>query len=219
MNASPIRCLISAGPTREFFDPVRYVSNPSSGKMGYALAQAALAHGWKVEIVSGPVCLEEPPRSIVYPVVTGDEMHERLQERFEHCDILLMCAAVCDFRPRLYTEHKVKKHAAQWTVEFEPVVDILKSLGLRKRHQLMVGFAAETDNVLDYAQDKLREKDLDWIAANTVGREGSGFESDNNQITLIARDGRQFVCGPDTKRIIAEHMIARLAEELAKAKL
>jgi len=216
MNASPIRCLISAGPTREFFDPVRYVSNPSSGKMGYALAQAAEQRGWKVELVSGPVALQEPPRTIVYPVVTGQEMYECISKRFPHCDILLMCAAVCDFRPRQYLEQKVKKRNAQWTVEFEPVIDILKTVAKEKKHQLVVGFAAETNDVIAYAKQKLEEKNLDWIAANTVGKEGSGFESDNNRITLIGRMGEQFVYGPDSKSRIAENMLERLEQSIIK---
>lgn len=213
-NASPIRCLISAGPTREYFDPVRYISNPSSGKMGYALAHAALERGWRVELVSGPVALAEPPRSIVYPVVTGQDMYERVVERFLHCDILLMTAAVCDFRPKHYSEHKVKKGQAQWTIEFEPVIDILKTVAATKTHQCIVGFAAETDNVLDYARKKLREKNLDWIAANTVGKAGTGFEADHNQLTLISRDGASYTYGPDRKEAIAREMLARVAQLL-----
>lgn len=207
-----IRCLITAGPTREYFDPVRYVSNPSSGKMGYALAQAAVDMGWKVELVSGPVSLAEPARTIVYPVITGDEMYERVRERFAHCDILLMTAAVCDFKPKDFTERKVKKQNAQWTVEFEPVIDILKTIAATKTHQKIVGFAAETDHVIEYAQKKLLEKNLDWIAANTVGKAGSGFEADNNKITLIAANGDQYTYGPDSKVKIARQMIERLAK-------
>ena len=206
----PIRCLITAGPTREYFDPVRYVSNPSSGKMGYALAHAAIDAGWKVDLVSGPVCLPEPERTIVYPVVSGQEMYERVAERFTHCDILIMTAAVCDFRPKDYTSQKVKKNDAAWTVEFEPVIDILKTISATKVHQQVVGFAAETHHVIEYAQRKLKEKHLDWIAANAVGQAGGGFESDHNQITLLGKGGEVVNFGPDTKVSIAKAMIEYL---------
>ncbi len=214
MNRTQIRCLISAGTTREYFDPVRFVSNPSSGKMGYALAKAAVEIGWKVDLVSGPVTLPEPDHTIVYPVVTGDEMLQCISERFPYCDILIMAAAVCDFRPKVFQEQKVKKQSASWTLEFEPVVDILKTISARKTHQIVVGFAAETENVLEYARCKLIEKNLDWIAANTVGFAGTGFESDHNSITLISRTGEQFSFGPDSKTRIATDIIRRLATQL-----
>lgn len=215
MTNHPLRCLISAGATREYFDPVRFISNPSSGKMGYALARAAVKRGWRVDLVSGPVSLPEPEHTIVYPVITGQEMYERIAERFPYCDLLIMTAAVCDFRPCVRHEHKVKKQSATWSVEFEPVIDILKTVATHKTHQLLVGFAAETENVLDYARQKLREKHLDWIAANQVGKSGSGFEADHNTLTLISNTGEQHTYGPAHKEVIAEQMIARLAQALS----
>lgn len=213
MSSHSLRCLISAGPTREYFDPVRYVSNPSSGKMGYALAQAAVKLGWKVDLVSGPVALPEPDHTIVYPVVTGQEMFECIQERFTQCDLFIMTAAVCDFRPKHFEHLKVKKQNLEWTVEFEPVIDILKTISSKKSHQVVVGFAAETDNVLENAQRKLIDKQLDWIAANKVGESGSGFESDHNVITLISKNGNQFNYGPTTKLHIAHQMMEKLSSQ------
>ncbi|MDP0494838.1 MAG: phosphopantothenoylcysteine decarboxylase, partial [Verrucomicrobiota bacterium JB024] len=158
MNASPIRCLITAGPTREFFDPVRYISNPSSGKMGYALAAAARTAGWQVELISGPVALPAPEGVGVVPVVTGRDMLKAVRERFPACDILIKVAAVCDMRPKHLYPHKVKKDALSLTVEFEPVEDILKTVAADKRPgQIVVGFAAETQDVEEYARRKLFE--------------------------------------------------------------
>lgn len=207
----PKRCLITAGPTREFFDPVRYVTNPSSGKMGFALAQAALEKGWTVDLVSGPVALTEPDGVILYPVVTGDEMFHQVDALFDACDVLLMTAAVCDMRPRRTQPHKVKKEAIEWTVEFEPVVDILKTVAQRKRvEQCVVGFAAETRDIETYAQDKLEAKNLDYIAANQVGGATTAFESDTNEIVLLGNDGSRRVLGPASKLAVARQLIDAL---------
>lgn len=211
MKASPIRCLITAGPTREFFDPVRYISNPSSGKMGYALAEAARGAGWQVTLISGPVALAAPAGVELIPVVTGEEMFRAVQEHFPQSDILIKSAAVCDMRPKAFNRNKVKKNALSMTVEFEPVVDILRTVAATKTPaQTVVGFAAETDNVETYARKKLAEKNLDWIVANRVGGENSAFEADDNTVQLIGASGRQFSFGPAPKTEIARLLIQAL---------
>lgn len=208
-----LRCLITAGPTREFFDPVRFITNPSSGKMGFALAEAALASGCTVDLVSGPVSLPEPDGAILYPVVTGAEMLDQVDALFDPSDILIKTAAVCDFRPKNYSPDKEKKTAAGLTVEFEPVADILKTVAARKKtHQTVVGFAAETRDIENYARQKMAEKNLDLIVANRVGR-GPGsnaFESDHNSVLLLGRDGLRKSFGPAPKSEIATVLIAEI---------
>ena len=206
-NASSIRCLITAGPTREFIDPVRFLSNPSTGKMGFALAEAAVEAGWTVDLVAGPVHLEEPDGVILYPVVTAEEMFHQVDALFDVCDILIMTAAVSDFRPVEQHAEKGKKGAASMTVEFERTVDILKTMSARKAHQTLVGFAAETTEVERYARGKLEAKNLDWIVANKVGASGTGFAADTNEVLLIAADGSSLKIGPDTKTAIAQELI------------
>ncbi len=209
-NASSIRCLITAGPTREFIDPVRFISNPSTGKMGYALADAAVAAGWTVDLVAGPVALPEPNDVILYPVVTAEEMYHQVDALFDACDVLIMTAAVSDFRPVVQHAEKEKKGGASMSVEFERTIDILKTMTERKAHQTVVGFAAETSNVKGYARGKLEEKRLDWIVANRVGRLGSGFAADTNEVFLIGADGSETAIGPDTKAAIAKQLIERI---------
>ena len=179
-----LRFLITAGPTREFLDPIRFISNRSSGKMGYALASAACQHG-NVMLISGPVALKPPAGVTFVPVTTAQEMADAVLARFADADVLIMTAAVCDFRPRLTTAHKIKKASFSGVLELVPTVDILATLGKRKRHQVLVGFAAETDALEANAQDKLRRKNLDLIVANTA----AAFEAETNQVTLLYRDG------------------------------
>ena len=209
-NASSIRCLITAGPTREFIDPVRFISNPSTGKMGYALAEAAVAAGWTVDLVAGPVSLPEPDDVILYPVVSAEEMFHQVDALFDACDVLIMTAAVSDFRPVVQHAEKEKKGGASMSIEFERTIDILKTMTERKAHQTVVGFAAETSNVKGYARGKLEEKRLDWIVANRVGRLGSGFAADTNEVFLIGADGSETAIGPDTKAAIAKELIERI---------
>jgi phosphopantothenoylcysteine decarboxylase/phosphopantothenate--cysteine ligase len=206
-NASSIRCLITAGPTREFIDPVRFLSNPSTGKMGFALAEAAVAAGWTVDLVAGPVALEEPDDVVLYPVVTAEEMFHQVDALFDACDVLIMAAAVSDFRPVEQHAQKEKKSDASMTVEFERTIDILKTMTARKAHQTVVGFAAETNNVETSARRKLEEKNLDWIVANKVGALGAGFAADTNEVTLIAADGSSMKIGPTSKAAIAKELI------------
>lgn len=206
-NASSIRCLITAGPTREFIDPVRFISNPSTGKMGFALAEAAVNAGWTVDLVAGPVALEEPDGVILYPVVTAEEMFNQVDALFDACDILIMTAAVSDFRPVVQHADKEKKEGASLQIEFERTVDILKTMSARKAGQTVVGFAAETKNVLGYAREKLEAKNLDWIVGNKVGQLGAGFAADTNEVILLAADGSSVKLGPATKQSLAQELI------------
>ena len=180
-----LRFLITAGPTREFLDPIRFISNRSSGKMGYALARAACRHG-QVALVSGPVSLKPPTGVTFVPVTTAQEMADAVLARFNAADVVIMTAAVCDFRPRHAASSKIKKTAFSGMLELVPTVDILAALGKRKRHQLLVGFAAETDALEANAQDKLHRKNLDLIIAN----DARAMEAETNQVTLLYRDGR-----------------------------
>ena len=210
-NASSIRCLITAGPTREHIDPIRYISNPSTGKMGFSIAQAAIEAGWNVDLVAGPVDLEEPIGAIFYPVMTAEEMLHQVDSLFDACDILIMTAAVSDFRPVIQHTQKEKKGEASMNIEFERTTDILKAMSDRKAHQTVVGFAAETKDVVTYAKEKLASKNLDFIVANEVGRVGSGFAADSNEVLLIAADGTSIKLGPSTKSVIAEELIQLVA--------
>jgi len=211
-----LRCLITAGPTREFLDPVRFVSNPSTGKMGYALAAAARAAGWTVDLVSGPVALPEPAGVMVYPVVSAAEMLRQTDALFGPCDILIMTAAVSDWRPQVSHPQKLKKTGEALTVAFEPTEDILATLARRRRpDQLLVGFAAETEDVEAHALAKLARKDVDLIAANSVAGPQGAFGSDQNRLVLLGRDGFRAVLGPAAKTAVATALIAQLAPFLA----
>jgi phosphopantothenoylcysteine decarboxylase/phosphopantothenate--cysteine ligase len=212
--ASTIRCLITAGPTREYLDPVRFLSNPSSGKMGFALAEAALERGWTVDLVAGPVALTEPDGAILYPVETAEEMFHQVDALFDVCDILIMTAAVSDFRPRQRLPRKVKKEEAELVVELERTPDILAAMAERKAHQLMVGFAAESENLESYARAKLLAKQLDWIVANDISVLGQGFAADDNQVLLLGASGARVELGPDRKRVIAGKLLSYFVPEV-----
>lgn len=211
MSSKSIKCLITAGPTREFFDPVRFISNPSSGKMGFAIATAAAQAGWDVTLVSGPVALPAPQGLTRIDVTTGEEMFRAVDARFDSCHILIMTAAICDIRPKGYRDAKVKKHELPMHAEFEPVVDILKTVAARKQPgQTIVGFAAETDNVEQHAREKLSRKNCDLIAANRVGRGGLGFEADENTLLLIPATGEPLTLGPGPKDALGRQLIEHL---------
>lgn len=217
MDASTIRCLITAGPTREYLDPVRYISNGSSGKMGYALAAAARDRGWAVDLVSGPVALEPPEGVEVHRVISGEEMFRKTEELFDRAQIVIFCAAVSDFRPVQVEKSKSKKPDGRFLLEMEPVVDIAKTLGGRKKAgQLLVGFAAETDALEEKAKGKLEAKNFDWIVANEVGGENSAMEGDENTITMISRFDEIDRLGPALKTEVAQFILEKL--ELKKGR-
>jgi phosphopantothenoylcysteine decarboxylase/phosphopantothenate--cysteine ligase len=211
MNFKGLRVLVTAGPTREFFDPVRFLSNPSSGKMGYALAETALRLGAKVTLITGPVALP-PPLVRVIAVTTAEEMRCAVLKEARKADVVLMCAAVSDYRPASFSKKKLKKSSKPLTLRLVRTKDILKDLGRRKRPgQILVGFAAETDRIETYARRKLAEKNLDLIVANRVGRPGAGFESDRNEALLIAASGRSRRLPPMSKGAMARQIILFLA--------
>jgi len=209
---SPLRCLITAGPTREHLDPVRFLSNGSSGKMGYALAAAAAERGWQVDLVSGPVALPAPAGVNVTRVVAAAEMLAACTPLFPACDVFIAVAAVADYRPKVVANQKQKKQTGPLVLELEPTVDILKTLAATKRPgQVIVGFAAETQDVEAYARRKLVEKRLDWIAANDVSRPDSGMNADDNTVILLSRSGQRFEIGPAPKATVARVILDRIA--------
>ncbi|HZP01965.1 MAG TPA: bifunctional phosphopantothenoylcysteine decarboxylase/phosphopantothenate--cysteine ligase CoaBC [Terriglobia bacterium] len=183
--------LVTAGPTEEPLDAVRYISNRSSGKMGYALAEASRRRGARVVLVSGPTHLAPPPGVTLEYVKTAEQMAEAVSRRLEGATILLMAAAVADFRPARPEARKIKKADGAPVVELEATRDILAEVAQRRRAgQLVVGFAAETDHLIENAAKKLHDKRLDLIVANDVTRDGAGFNSDTNIVTLLFADGR-----------------------------
>lgn len=184
-----MRILVTAGPTREPLDPVRFLSNRSSGKMGYAIAAAAAARGHDVVLVSGPVALTPPAGVTLRLVETAADMLQAVEAALASCDVLVMAAAVADWRPRQASPRKLKKGGGPPSLDLEPTADILASIRPRKGPRLFVGFAAETHDVLREAQRKLAAKGLDLIVANDVSRADAGFEVDTNQVTLIPAGG------------------------------
>ena len=203
-----MRIVISAGPTREAIDPVRYITNRSTGKMGYAIAEAAQKKGLEVVLVSGPVNLERPEGVEFIQIESAAEMAQAMKQSAENADIIVMAAAVADYRPKQYSTSKVKKSDGDMCIELERTEDILLSLGKNKKPgQILVGFAAETDDLLKNAQGKLERKNLDYIAANIVGVPGRGFAADTNAVTLIARDGSQAEFALQSKKDLAAALI------------
>ena len=203
--------VISAGPTREAIDPVRYITNRSTGKMGYAIAEAARERGLLVTLVSGPVNLLPPEGVEVINIESAADMAKAMKTSAQTADIIVMAAAVADYRPRQYSTSKVKKSDGDMCIELERTEDILLSLGKNKRPgQILVGFAAETDDLLKNAQGKLERKNLDYIAANIVGVPGRGFAADNNAITLIGRDGSQTEFALQSKKNLAEALLQHI---------
>jgi phosphopantothenoylcysteine decarboxylase/phosphopantothenate--cysteine ligase len=177
--------LVTAGPTREKIDPVRYLTNRSSGRMGYAIAEAALRRGARVLLVSGPAAIAAPDAAEVTRVETAEEMLAAVLKLLPQSTVVIKTAAVADFRPKAVAAQKIKRKG-EMTLELEPTVDILAEVARRKTFQVVVGFAAETENVLENARQKLASKSLDAIVVNDVSREGVGFDSDRNAVTIIS---------------------------------
>ena len=203
-----MRFLVTAGPTREPIDPVRYISNRSSGKMGYAIAEAALTAGHEVALISGPVSLEAPRDARLIPASTGDEMFEAVHRHADQCDICVLCAAVADYKPANVFSAKIKKRDAKFSLELIPTRDILASLGHKQDRQfVLVGFAAETDHVEENAAKKLRAKNCDVIVANDVSSGNSGMESDSNEVIVLLRSGEKKKIYRAQKKIIARELV------------
>lgn len=206
-----ISVLLSAGPTREAIDPVRYISNYSSGKMGFAMAQACVEAGAHVTLVSGPVQLETPSGAERVDVVSADEMAKAVLVRSKSADIFIATAAVADYTPIDVAENKVKKNKAEIQLNLRKTTDILQNVASAENRPFCVGFAAETDNLEAYARKKLKEKSLDMVAANLVGISSGGFNSDNNALTVLWNDGQ---CEFESmhKAMLAKKLVALIAK-------
>jgi phosphopantothenoylcysteine decarboxylase/phosphopantothenate--cysteine ligase len=203
-----VRFIITAGPTREPIDPVRYISNRSSGKMGYAIAEAALTEGHDVTLISGPAIVEPPRNANLIPVSTSDEMFEAVHRDADKCDICVLCAAVADYKPANVSSTKIKKRGAKLSLELIPTRDILDSLGHKQDRQfVLIGFAAETDHVEENAAKKLRAKNCDIIVANDVSGADSGMESDMNEVIILFRNGEKMKISRAPKTIIARELV------------
>jgi len=209
------RVLVSAGPTQEPIDPVRFISNRSSGKMGYAIAEAAQARGAQVVLVSGPTTLPAPRGVEIVSVFTAEEMLKTLSARLAWSTTVIMAAAVADFRPTHPASQKIKKQGRTGrTLDLEQTTDILASLSAQRTTQLMIGFAAETSDLIAHAKDKLTAKGLDLIVANDITMEGAGFGSDRNAATLIDRQGTMTELALMPKRALADAILDRTHELL-----
>ncbi len=210
-----MRFVITAGPTREPIDPVRYLSNRSSGKMGYAIAEASLASGHAVVLISGPVHLPVPPGAQLVSTTTSEEMYDAVHRHLPTCDILVMCAAVADYRPAQFSVRKIKKQNAPLALDLIPTRDILASIPTDRTY-LVVGFAAETNALEENAQKKLRAKHCDIIVANDVSGSESGMESDDNEVTILFRGGEKQKIPCTSKKNIARALIKILSNTQEK---
>ena len=207
--------LITAGPTQEPLDPVRFISNRSSGKMGYALAETAVRRGARAILISGPVQLPAPAGVTTVQVRTAVEMRNAVFEHLPEATIVIKAAAVADYHLSRVPQHKTKKTGARMSLELDPTPDILAELGKKKADRLLIGFAAETENLIEEARRKMETKNCDMVVANLVGQEGTGFESDENEVTLVLRTGETIPLARAPKREIA----ARIFDQVLKLRL
>lgn len=208
------KIVITAGPTREILDPVRFFSNRSSGKMGYALAEEAHQLGADVTLISGPVSLNPPIGVNVKYIENAEEMYDAVLEEFPSADIVIKSAAVADYRPKQVSNEKMKKKDGDLIIQMERTKDILKTLGERKDHQFLVGFAAETSNLDEYAMSKLKRKNADMIIANNVNEKGAGFEEDTNIVTIYKKDGSNKRLGLMSKKELAKEIFREIVKTL-----
>ncbi len=202
-----MRFVVTAGPTREAIDPVRFLSNRSSGKMGYAIAEAALTAGHSVKLISGPASIAPPAGAEFISITTSDELHDEVHRAVRECDVLVMCAAVSDYKPAVVAPRKMQKQKAPFALALIPTRDILASLPSENRNYLVVGFAAETHDLERNAQKKLRGKNCDAIVANDVSQSDSGMESDENAVTIFFRNGETKSISRASKKIIARELV------------
>lgn len=207
------KVVVTAGPTRERIDPVRFLTNFSSGKMGYAMAQAAAEMGAETVLISGPVSLPVPSGVTRIFVESAEEMLESVKRHFDDSDMVIKTAAVADYRPMTVHQQKMKKQEGGSTIELERTVDILHYLGEQKTHQLLIGFAAETNDVAKYAKDKLQRKNADYIIANDVSEAQAGFESDTNRVTVYGKDGFEQSFEMMPKAELARKLLAMIHEQ------
>ncbi|MBI4753219.1 bifunctional phosphopantothenoylcysteine decarboxylase/phosphopantothenate--cysteine ligase CoaBC [Candidatus Desantisbacteria bacterium] len=202
--------LITAGPTQEMIDPVRYISNPSSGKMGYSLARVAKRMGARVILISGPVCLDIPFGVEMYGVTTACQMRDKVMEYIESADIFISAAAISDYMPVIVNKEKLKKGADEITLLLQSTPDILREVAADKGDKIMVGFAAESQDVVENAVKKLKGKNLDLIVANDISREDIGFGADQNEVVIIDKQGGQEKIPLLSKDKIAERIMSRI---------
>jgi phosphopantothenoylcysteine decarboxylase/phosphopantothenate--cysteine ligase len=220
---------VTAGPTRESFDPARYISNPSTGRMGFALAAEAARRGADVTLIAGPTHLRPPPEVSVVRVVTAEEMFNAALNQAQGADLVLKAAAVCDYRPEERSRGKLKKETLRRrattgasgdraiALRLLPTPDILEELGRRKKpHQVLVGFAAETDELERNAGRKLRRKNLDFVVANRIGVEGEGFESETNRALVLGRSGERVDLPSMSKEEMARSILDLVAPLVAE---
>ena len=213
VDLTGLRMLITAGPTHEPLDPVRYMGNHSSGKMGYALAQAACDAGARVTLISGPVLLEPPGGIRLLRTVTASEMFEACMNEFNLCDVAIMAAAVADYTPEQYEPEKIKKSGREWSLRLKPTRDIAAELGKRKTDkQVLVGFALETEDEMANARKKMSKKNLDFIVLNSLNDPGAGFGEETNKITIIDKNNNVTEYGLKKKEDTAIDILAKLQE-------
>lgn len=206
--------LITAGPTIEKIDPVRFITNHSTGKMGYALAEAAINEGARVLLISGPVHLSPPQGVNLVKVESADDMYQAVMNNYDSADIIIKTAAVADYTPKVSFDHKMKKQPGDKVIELARTKDILSELGTMKRNKILVGFAAETENVEEYARKKLSSKNADMIVANNVKTEGAGFGTDTNIVTLFKKSGSVTEVPLMSKTAVAKKIIEEVTSLL-----
>ena len=212
-----MRFVVTAGPTREAIDPVRFISNRSSSKMGYAIAEAALARGHDVILISGPASIEPPRRARFISITTADQLYAAVHRTVQACDVLVMCAAVSDYKPASPVTRKMKKRKSPFALRLIPTRDILASLPKENRGYLVVGFAAETHDLKIHGQKKLRAKNCDLIVANDVSRSDSGMESDENEVVILFPEGASEKISRASKKIIARALVKKIEKMLEKS--
>lgn len=199
------KVLVTAGPTREFIDPVRFISNPSSGKMGFAMAEAALRLGAEVTLIHGPVSLKTPEGVVTESILSAEDLYSAVQQKAD-ANVIIMAAAVSDFTPTETFDHKVKKKDGESSINLKSTTDILSWLGAHKPdHQTLIGFAMETENLVDNATAKLKKKNADWIVANSLSGEDTGFEADTNHVLVLGKGSEAEFKG--TKQEVAERVL------------
>lgn len=213
-DMSGLRVLVTAGPTREYIDPARFISNPSTGKMGYAIAQAVIERGAECYLVSGPTNLDPPDKAAFFSVETADQMYKTVMSLFPDCDLLFKAAAVSDYRPAEFLSEKIKKDKTCETLQLVLNPDILKEAGKMKKNQVIIGFAAETNDIEKHATQKMESKNLDFILANDISRPDSGFGTDTNSGVLFARTGEKVYIPIMTKKEFAHRLLDEVLNKL-----
>lgn len=211
-----MKVLVTAGPTMEKIDPVRFVSNHSSGKMGYALARNCMLRGANVTLVTGKTSLEPPMFVNVIPVVSAEDMYEAVMDCFDGQDIVIKAAAVADYRPKNPADEKVKKKDGELVIELEKTTDILKTLGERKDKQFLCGFSMETENMLENSREKLRRKNLDMIVANNLKTKGAGFGTDTNIVTILTEQDTkelEIMSKDEVAGVIVDNILERIKKD------